>query len=291
MPSAFSELFSWHMNNGTRPAGRPDTVGTRWSNKEFAGVVKSDEKTIRNWRNDKARPNQLGPVEAAFFGDNPVYGEWKRKFRAAYDGGATEDPAPRPTDWDLAQPVITPGIAELAAHPPVPANNNGYYLHASLRLGAERFEQNNEVVWIGLREVTVTIQSDGYQMAQNSRLGERAPHDHVQPEAMQLRVSGPLKDGALTGSPFGEDHLGIIERKAAGAETVHLHALAGYGDFIVKIWGIDQTMADAVTPEASTKRAVLDALIAEGMGREKDQRGRLILAHARLRLGPPGQGA
>ena len=231
------------------------------------------------------------------FGSDPAHAKSKTDLDAAYSlrkygngngGSLTEDSPTHPTDWELAQPVITIGIAELTAHQPVPANNGAYYLHASLRLGADKFEHENNVVWIGLREVTIVFQSDGYQLAQASLLGERATHEYVHPGAGQLCITGPLDQaGAIAGSPFGEDHLGIIERKASGVEIVHLRALAGFGDFTVRVWGIDEIPAQAVVPEASAKRAVLDALIANALGR--DGRGRVELAHAWLRKPDPAK--
>jgi hypothetical protein len=90
---SFAELFDWHLDYGTRPEGKPDLPGKRWSNGRFAEAFGNDERSIRNWRAGRSRPNDLGAIERILFGDNAAYAQWQFDLRRAYDGKATI-PAP-----------------------------------------------------------------------------------------------------------------------------------------------------------------------------------------------------
>ena len=79
----FSELLHAHLDNGARPTG---LNGARWTTPEFAKTVSIEERTVRNWRNGAARPNDLGRIETALFGDNPAHDEARAELRAAFDG-------------------------------------------------------------------------------------------------------------------------------------------------------------------------------------------------------------
>jgi hypothetical protein len=54
-PQTFAELIGWLLDNGTRPDGRLDAVGRRWSNQEFgdarvaAGRIDADDTISAEW--------------------------------------------------------------------------------------------------------------------------------------------------------------------------------------------------------------------------------------------------
>lgn len=90
---SFAEQLNWHLAFGTRPGGGPDRPGKRWNNKEFAEAVlgsatdpESGSRVVRNWRAGRNRPQQLGSIERALFGDNDAYRHWRFALRTAYDG-------------------------------------------------------------------------------------------------------------------------------------------------------------------------------------------------------------
>ncbi|SON56436.1 Regulatory protein AfsR [Hartmannibacter diazotrophicus] len=117
----FSKLLDWHLNFGTRPEGSPDAPGKRWNNKRFASAVGSvNERTVRNWRTGRSRPNDLASIEEELFGKNAAYDQWRFDLRHAFDNRDTPKPesislriprAPqhflgRATDIEVILPVV-----------------------------------------------------------------------------------------------------------------------------------------------------------------------------------------
>lgn len=79
---------------GTRPEGNIERSGKPWTIKELAFAVHGDslkvgsaEKNVANWRTDKKPPpanaTTIKRIEAAFFGDNPAFDNWKIDLRLA----------------------------------------------------------------------------------------------------------------------------------------------------------------------------------------------------------------
>lgn len=68
----FNELLKWHMTNGTRPRSDPRR-GVEWGPKELADRIGCTDKTVRNWRNGKSRPDSTETIERIFFGNNDYY--------------------------------------------------------------------------------------------------------------------------------------------------------------------------------------------------------------------------
>src|SRR4051812_46516111 len=83
--ASFAKLLDWHLDFGTRPTGTPDQPGERWSNPEFAEVLGVNERSVRNWRNDREQPIYIGSIERTLFGKNTVYRDWRFDLRNAYD--------------------------------------------------------------------------------------------------------------------------------------------------------------------------------------------------------------
>ena len=104
---SFHEILAWHLLNGTRPDSTPGRTGRRWNNKEFGHAVGKSDRAVRNWINlRKGKPDDIGLIELALFGDNSDYDNWRRQLRVAYDqlSGADKDRrepnrvrVPRPT--------------------------------------------------------------------------------------------------------------------------------------------------------------------------------------------------
>jgi len=83
----FAQLLDWHLNNGTRPNGKPESPGLIWNNKQFAQAVGGvNERTVRNWRNGRTKPPDLASIESALFGQSPNYDESRRQLRDAFRG-------------------------------------------------------------------------------------------------------------------------------------------------------------------------------------------------------------
>lgn len=74
----FKDIFDEHLIRGTRPLVRQ---ATQWTNKEFAGRLGVDERTVRNWRAGRSLPPELGPIERELFGDNESYAALRNELR------------------------------------------------------------------------------------------------------------------------------------------------------------------------------------------------------------------
>jgi hypothetical protein len=84
--AGFAKLLDWHLDFGTRPTGSPGRPGKRWDNVEFAEAVGVlAEKSVRNWRSGRVRPDNLGSIEYVLFGQNNAYKDWRFDLRAAYE--------------------------------------------------------------------------------------------------------------------------------------------------------------------------------------------------------------
>ena len=87
----FAELLNWHLLRGTRPNGsvNPDTLGEQWKNKDFAvavgGYGDRPTRNLENWRNGENEPNDLAPIEKAFFGTRlENFKAWRFDLRKAW---------------------------------------------------------------------------------------------------------------------------------------------------------------------------------------------------------------
>jgi len=106
---SFGELLERHLKNGTRPDGKPGTLGKRWLVKEFASRVLMNERTARNWLKGKNLPNNLTTVERELFGSNEAYRDWRRELREAFDAvSRTKADARVASDW--SDPPPYPGL-------------------------------------------------------------------------------------------------------------------------------------------------------------------------------------
>lgn len=79
---------------GTRPEGNTERSGKPWTIKEFAFAVHADslkpgsaERNVGNWRDEDEGPPRnrttIQKIEAALFGDNPAFDNWKNDLRSA----------------------------------------------------------------------------------------------------------------------------------------------------------------------------------------------------------------
>jgi hypothetical protein len=176
-------------------------------------------------------------------------------------------------DWELLGRSRTEGLVELRLHQPRLANMpNNYYIDLTLQLGKGKYEYEDKVVSIGLREAFLSLDSPGYQSTQKSMIGERSRHWYVEPDLGCVKIIGPMdKDRThLVGQPLDNEYLAVIEPAGSGEEVVTVSLLAGRASFLVEL-------ADRKTTSVN-KQAILNSLIYEG--RDRNPQGRVILAHA-----------
>lgn len=83
--ASFWELLDWHLRWGTRPGGLPGRRGREWNNKAFADAVGVNERSVRNWRTGRSRPNLfLERVLEVLFAEKPEFESWRDGLRTAF---------------------------------------------------------------------------------------------------------------------------------------------------------------------------------------------------------------
>jgi hypothetical protein len=80
----FGRLLDWHLLRGTRPGGRIDHPGRKWSAKAFADAVGLGDRTIRYWLKNEHLPPEIETIERVLFGNDAGYAEWRLELRHAH---------------------------------------------------------------------------------------------------------------------------------------------------------------------------------------------------------------
>ncbi|MGJ4952488.1 hypothetical protein [Bradyrhizobium sp. HKCCYLS20291] len=290
---SYAELLEWHLfDHGTRPGGQPDRKGEIWHLGLFAAATTISERTLRNIRGGQRPSNRIHYlVERELFGDSEYYEEWKTRLRKARKPiHAGKDDAAPLSDWQILGGRFTDGLAEARLHSPRPGNvPNSFYVDATLRLGRAKHDYEDRTVSIGLAEAFLSLESPSFQIAKGSMIGERGEHPNFEPEVGGAGIKGPCQelDGCLQGDPLGDEYVAIIEPVGDGKEEVigdvtgevSLSVHAGRAMFqVAEVGDKGELLQTALT---TNKQGVLNAIIGDGLGR--DRQGRLILARARMR--------
>ena len=88
--SSFGELLRWHFLRGTRPAGKIDHPGRKWTVEVFAAKVGVGDRTIRYWLRNEHLPPDIETIERVLFGNietikgADIYAEWRLELRQAH---------------------------------------------------------------------------------------------------------------------------------------------------------------------------------------------------------------
>jgi transcriptional regulator with XRE-family HTH domain len=87
----FGRLLEWHFLRGTRPGGKIDQPGRKWTVKVFAERVGVSDRTIRYWLRNEHLPPHTETIERVLFGSietikgTDTYAEWRLELRQAHD--------------------------------------------------------------------------------------------------------------------------------------------------------------------------------------------------------------
>ena len=81
---SFGRLLEWHLLRGTRPGGRLDHPGRKWSVKAFSEAVGVGDRTVRYWLKDEHLPPEIETIERVMFGNDACYAEWRLGLRRAH---------------------------------------------------------------------------------------------------------------------------------------------------------------------------------------------------------------
>jgi hypothetical protein len=210
-------------------------------------------------------------------------------------------------DWTIGETVSPTGLAKLTLYQPLRGNlRDRYYVEATLHLEPVRPDyvapneppENVRTVFIGLREVLLSLHSHSYKPAKGSVMADRRHENFERPGPSGVRIIGPLFDGCLDGNPFDEDERILeLEPNRSGDGSVTLQVTAGRftrrneRNFKVYELGLDADRDDrdsagaAPGKEEINKEAVLNALIYKML--EKDSHGHVILTSASMKRNPP----
>lgn len=83
---SFAQLLRWHLDRGTRPDADPATPPRAWQRKAFAGDLRMNERTIRDWLNRGVLPEEQNraAVERLLFGNSPLHDSARRELQDAW---------------------------------------------------------------------------------------------------------------------------------------------------------------------------------------------------------------
>jgi hypothetical protein len=159
----------------------------------------------------------------------------------------------------------------------------------SLRFDAAEYPAGDATIIVGLRNATLVIASEAYQIAHMSLLGDAArPLDGIAITGTGITVSALAGTSMLSGNPIGEHYLAVIEPvESEGTEstvTVTLHAARRA--FVFSL--LDQDGAPAVASASSTKDAILNLIYGETLDSRRDATtGHFGLGSATMRYTGP----
>jgi hypothetical protein len=103
----FGQLLDWHLLRGTRPSGKIDRPGRRWSAKAFADAVGCGDRTVRYWLRNEHLPPETETIERVLFGSDARYAEWRLELRRAHSLSWTAKGA-KPDTKTAARPTENP---------------------------------------------------------------------------------------------------------------------------------------------------------------------------------------
>jgi hypothetical protein len=289
-------MLDSHLKRGQHPEF-PPSRWRPWTNSDFAAAVGVSANSVANWRNCSTPipPVEIIPVLDALFSNNAEFAGHRRDLKEAWE--RAKDLVPSDVemeleladDWILEHRQATTRLAAITLHQPRRANPSGrYYLDATVEFApVARDDDKGRTVIIGLRTGVLDIDctGSGYQIAQNSLIGRRAPHDHIKPAVDSFTISGPAENGMLDGSPAGEDHLAIIEPGPAGDGPISL-TLTASGRAFAFAYSPDPNAELTPTPQSPNRDAILNLLYGAEVPRDPVT-NRIILARARIRRSPP----
>src|SRR5262245_31623993 len=124
----FGQLLDWHLLRGTRPGGKIDHPGRKWSAKAFADAVGFADRTIRYWLRNEHLPPETETIERVLFGNDACHAEWRLELRQAHARGWASkggevapppDPSPHGVGAGQAEPHPRAGAALPASNIPI----------------------------------------------------------------------------------------------------------------------------------------------------------------------------
>jgi hypothetical protein len=87
----FGALLDWHLRHATR-SPNSGLRGTQWGITEFANEVGVSDRQVRNWRDGKSLPRELGKIEEKLFGRDPKHRiKDRQQLRQAFEAAREQE--------------------------------------------------------------------------------------------------------------------------------------------------------------------------------------------------------
>jgi hypothetical protein len=303
----FHILFRQHWDAGTGLARHAPHAVKRdggWIYKTFADAYAKisgdapDWKTVKSWQAETRRVRERNknailatffplPRDAAAEGARLAMEEAWQRLPPQSNGTASGTLEERIV-WHLDAPqCVMPELVELRLHQPEVGNRGSWYVKATLRVDSQVYRQVSDMqaVLISVHEPTLTLDTPGFPIAENSRIGERGDsHPNLCLRPNGWRVLGTVKAKGEVNLVEGE-HLAIIGDDGSGDGPVTA-ALIGDGRAIrLTPADIEGKPIDApvLTEE---KAAIINLLFRKGLAAYTG--GAIVLARHSMRLKPRG---
>jgi hypothetical protein len=239
---SFHKLLRWHLDNGTRPAGRPGNPGRQWSTKQFANALGNvGERTVHNYKIGATIPADIESIERELFENKVDYSDWRQEIRSVWSLAKQQRDAGKHTPIAEEihksavrqrsraidpQPIIpsprnrVPHCAELALSTTQGSSNARFDVLAELFFGRQTIRVDKLVAEYGVSEALLYLATKGCIPEEGSRLGDLAKRAGIRPESGKWRITGPHDEkGALTGSPLGHEVLCRMKQTIEGSIT------------------------------------------------------------------------
>jgi hypothetical protein len=288
---AFAILLDEHLRHGQHPE-LPEARWKPWTNIDFAASVGASPNSVANWRNQRAPipPDDIIPILDALFGDSPQFAVHRRDLKDSWERAKgikladADGDIERDDDWSFLSRTRTSDLAAVTLRQPKRANPAGcYYLNCSVEFGPLFMEdEHGRTVMVGLHDAKLQIDCDGsgFQIAQNSMLGLRAPNAHVEPGVDSVSVHGPMINGVLDGNPIGDDYIAMLEPGSPGDGPVSL-TLTTLSRAVQFSYAREADQPLVPDSDKPNRVAILNILFGEALPR--DTANRLLLARASMR--------
>jgi hypothetical protein len=264
--TAISHAVWYQMTGGSRKHRHSQATVTEDSARAVIGLAR----TMLN------RTEQELPLAAILTSDHLEKAELGRVPGTAQSKSELRSTCESSMRWAIVESRMTEGLVELRLHLPRPGNvDQTFYIDATLRFGVSEFNIGDCTVLIGLKDAFLSIDSEAFQPAKGSMLGERNDNRFFRRSVGGIRILGPREGRCLVGDPLGDEHVVIMERSLGGDEQIGLTVHAGRLSFDVTITDDREERREAA-PMSKNKNAILNALILDKT--ERDTQGRAVLA-------------
>lgn len=283
---ALAHLINDHLNRGQR-VDVEQRNWKPWTDADFSGYVGVSPNTVSNWRSktNPIPPTNILPLLNILFGDNPAFQGWRRDLTDAWSRAKGLLPEPEQNasedvslEWEIRNTDQSPGLTELRLHPPRPGNKRDtFYLDATFRMDLAEYEWKDRTIFVGVRDVGLSVSSPSHQPAKDTLVAERRPMENMKLKPGGLEFHPDTGKSHLEGDILRGEHIAVMEPTTAADAVITVTAHAGRRSFLLRT-------EDEVGLVSNEQDAILNVLIHKT--KPKDELGRVVLARSRIKKKP-----